>query len=284
MRMQVQKSKATMETNEPNPLRRRLYKIIFDADTTAGRLFDIVLLVLILASVLVVMLETVEEVDRLYYHQFFVLEWVFTILFTIEYFFRIYSHPRPLRYIFSFYGIIDLVAILPTYLSLIVAGTQYLLVVRSLRLLRAARIFKLTRFIDAGQLLSTALRGSAVKITVFLGTVITVVVIIASILYIIESPESGFTSIPMSMYWAIVTLTTVGYGDIVPATYLGKFLASFLMILGYSIIAVPTGIVSVELANATKASLETRVCPNCHKEGHEIRANFCNNCGSRLEA
>jgi voltage-gated potassium channel len=189
-----------------------------------------------------------------------------------------------MRYIFSFYGIIDLIAILPTYLSLVVAGTQYLLVVRSLRLLRAARIFKLTRFIDAGQLLSTALRGSAIKISVFLGTVITVVVIIASVLYIIESPESGFTSIPMSMYWAIVTLTTVGYGDIVPATYLGKFLASFLMILGYSIIAVPTGIVSVELANATKASLETRVCPNCHKEGHEIRANFCNNCGTRLEA
>jgi voltage-gated potassium channel len=273
-----------MQTSAQKDLRQKLYKIIFKADTPGGRLFDIVLLVLILTSVLVVMLETVEEINREYYALFFTLEWIFTGLFTAEYFLRIYSHPRPLRYIFSFYGIIDLVAILPTYLSLLVAGTQYLLVVRSLRLLRAARIFKLTRFIDAGQLLSTALRGSAVKIMVFLGTVLTVVVVIGSVMYIVESRESGFTSIPKAMYWAIVTLTTVGYGDIVPATNLGKFLASCLMILGYSIIAVPTGIVSVELANASRANLETRVCPNCHKEGHEIGANFCNNCGWRLEA
>jgi voltage-gated potassium channel len=265
-------------------LKRRLYQIIFKADTPAGKWFDIWLLIFILLSVLVVMLETVEEINRLYFDIFITVEWVFTFLFTIEYFLRIYSHPKPLRYIFSFYGLIDLAAILPSYLSLIVAGTRYLVVVRGLRLLRAARILKLTRFIDAGQLLSTALRGSAIKIIVFLGTVVTVVVIIGSVMFIVESPASGFTSIPRSMYWAIVTLTTVGYGDIVPQTDFGRFLASCLMILGYSIIAVPTGIVSVELANATRIANLARVCPACSKEGHEAGANFCNNCGSRLEA
>jgi voltage-gated potassium channel len=273
-----------MTTLKHSITKRRIYQIIFKADTPAGRLFDIILLVLILLSVLVVMLETVEEMNRLYFDLFIKVEWAFTILFTIEYIFRIYSHPKPWRYIFSFYGIIDLAAILPTYLSLLMAGTRYLVVVRALRLLRAGRILKLTRFIDAGQLLSTALRNSAIKIMVFLGTVVTIVVIIGSVMFIIESPASGFTSIPRAMYWAIVTLTTVGYGDIVPETDLGRLIASCLMILGYSIIAVPTGIVSVELANASKATVKTRVCPNCQKEGHEAGASFCSNCGSRLGA
>lgn len=265
-----------------NKLRQRIYTIIFEAETTQGRAFDIALLILILLSVLIVSLESVRELNDRFNEAFVFVEWVFTILFTVEYFLRIYSSPRPLRYVFSFFGLVDLLAIIPTYLSLFIVGSQYLLVIRVLRLLRAARIFKLTRFINEGQVLTRAIRGSLVKIGVFLGAVLTIVVVIGSLMYIIEGAPSGFTSIPKSIYWAIVTLTTVGYGDIAPVTPLGQILASCVMIMGYGIIAVPTGIVSVELANAERDSFNTRVCPNCHKEGHAREANYCNNCGYSL--
>ncbi|RAU83309.1 ion transporter [Pontibacter arcticus] len=263
-------------------LKQKIYTVIFEAETPSGRNFDIVLLVLILLSVLNVSLESMPSLNAAYYSWFRVAEWVFTIIFTVEYLLRIYSTPRPLRYIFSFFGIVDLLSILPSYLSLLITGTQFLLIIRILRLLRAARIFKLTRFINEGQVLTKALKASVAKILVFLGAVITVIVIVGSLMYIIEGPESGFTSIPISIYWAIVTLTTVGYGDIAPVTPLGQILASMVMIMGYGIIAVPTGIVSVELARSEKNAANTRMCPNCHQEGHLPEAYFCFNCGYRI--
>lgn len=260
-------------------LKQKLYNIIFEAETPAGKVFDIALLVIIVASVVVVSLESVVSLRRDYLPLFQTLEWTFTILFTIEYVLRIYSSHRPLKYIFSFFGIIDFLAIIPTYLSLFVLGSQYLLVIRVFRLLRIARVFRLTNFVNEGQVLSKALRGSLTKITVFLGVVLMMVVVVGAVMYVVEGRESGYTSIPKSIYWAIVTLTTVGFGDITPVTPLGQFLASCLMITGYGIIAVPTGIVSVELANAERLSTTTRVCPNCFKEGHNPQANFCDNCG-----
>lgn len=262
--------------------RQKLYEIIFEAETVEGKVFDVILLLLILSSVLVVTLESISELNRQYLPLFRIIEWSFTIIFTIEYLLRIYSTPRPLKYIFSFFGIVDLLSIIPTYLSLLVIGSQYLLVVRVLRLLRIARIFKLTRFINEGQVLSRALRASVTKIMVFLGVVLTVVVIVGSLMYIIEGAESGFTSIPISIYWTIVTLTTVGYGDIAPVTPLGQILASFIMVMGYGIIAVPTGIVSVEMARSDREIAATRTCPNCHREGHQLDANYCFNCGYPL--
>lgn len=260
--------------------RKKIYTIIFEAETPAGKLFDIALLVLILASVAVVSLESVVELRRNYLPLFMTLEWGFTIVFTLEYILRIYSSPKPIKYISSFFGIVDLLSIIPTYLSLFILGSQYFLVIRVLRLLRVARIFKLTRFINEGQVLSRALKASLTKILVFLGVVLTVVVIVGSIMYIIEGAKSGFTSIPTSIYWTIVTLTTVGYGDIAPTSALGQILASFVMIMGYGIIAVPTGIVSVEMAKTEKQlSASTRVCPNCHQEGHPDEANYCYKCG-----
>ncbi|MBC5991585.1 ion transporter [Pontibacter cellulosilyticus] len=266
-------------------LRKKLYTIIFEAETPAGKWFDVVLLILILSSVIVVTLESVVELRREYLQLFLTLEWVFTIIFTVEYFLRIYSSPKPLNYIFSFFGIVDLLSIIPTYLSLFVLGTQYFLVIRVLRLLRIARIFKLTRFINEGEVLSKALRASMAKIMVFLGVVLMIVLIVGSLMYVIEGAQSGFTSIPKSIYWAIVTLTTVGYGDIAPSTTLGQILASFIMIMGYGIIAVPTGIVSVELAKSEKEALaSTKVCPNCHEEGHQSGAHYCFNCGYHFKS
>ncbi|RDV14025.1 ion transporter [Pontibacter diazotrophicus] len=270
-------------TQQPkSTLRKKLYTIIFEAETTGGKAFDVVLLLLILLSVLVVSLESIEEINDKYLPLFRFLEWTFTILFTIEYALRIYSTPRPFKYIFSFFGIVDLLSILPSYLSLLIFGSQYLSVVRVLRLIRIARIFKLTRFINEGQVLSKALRASMNKILVFLGVVLLVVVIVGSLMYLIEGEASGFTSIPKSIYWTIVTLTTVGYGDIAPVTTLGQMLASCIMIMGYGIIAVPTGIVSVELAKSDRGTDTTRVCPNCHVEGHPADANYCFNCGYKL--
>lgn len=269
-----------MASSQNVSLRKKIYTIIFEAETPAGKLFDVVLLVLILSSVTVVTLESVVELRSKYLQLFISLEWIFTGLFTIEYLLRIYSSPKPGKYMVSFFGIVDLLSIIPTYLSLFVLGSQYFLVIRVLRLLRVARIFKLTRFINEGEVLSKALRASAAKILVFLGVVITIVIIVGSMMYIIEGAKSGFTSIPKSIYWTIVTLTTVGYGDIAPQSALGQILASCIMIMGYGIIAVPTGIVSVELAKTDKAPLEpTRVCPNCHQEGHPENANYCFNCG-----
>ncbi|MFD2244937.1 ion transporter [Pontibacter ruber] len=271
-----------MDHQKVKTLRQKLYTIVFEAETVEGRTFDIILLFLIALSVLVVSLESVVSLRKMYLPLFQAAEWTFTILFTIEYLLRIYSSPRPLRYIFSFFGIVDLMSIIPTYLSLFILGSQYLLVIRVLRLLRAARIFKLTSFVNEGHMLSRALRASLNKIVVFIGVVLMMVVVIGSMMYVIEGAASGFTSIPTGIYWAIVTLTTVGYGDIAPATGLGQVLASCVMIMGYGIIAVPTGIVTVELSNIERQSLNTRVCPNCHKEGHAPEANFCSNCGFAL--
>jgi len=249
-----------------NNWRNTLYTIIFEADTPAGKLFDEVLILAILLSIIVVMLDSVSSIAAVYGDLFYTLEWIFTILFTVEYILRLICVGRPVRYATSFFGIIDLLAILPTYLSLMLPGSQYLLVIRSLRLLRVFRVLKLAQYIGEADLLMRALRASRRKITLFLFTVLT---------------ESGFTSIPRSIYWAIITLTTVGYGDIVPETNLGQALASVIMIIGYSIIAVPTGIVTSEITYASKY-FKGRVCQNCSFEGHDIDAKFCKHCGAKL--
>jgi len=267
-------------------LRERIHEVIFEADTRWGKVFDVGLLVAILLSVAVVTLESVDALQAQYGELFFGLEWFFTILFTIEYLLRIYSVKQSWRYVFSFYGIIDLLSILPTYLSLIFVGTQYFVTIRALRLLRVFRIFKLANYLTESYVLVQALRASRIKISVFLGTVLTVVVFVGSAMYVVEGgANSGFTSIPRSIYWAIVTITTVGYGDIAPATPLGQFLSAVLMIMGYGVIAVPTGIVSIELANAHEKvhrKLNTTTCPNCARGGHDDDASFCKHCGEAL--
>ena len=278
-----------METNkikspESNRIiRNKLYEIIFEADTQAGKWFDIVLLWAIILSVLVVFLESISQLRIQYGDLFYYLEWFFTILFTLEYFLRIISIKKPSGYIFSFYGVIDVLAILPTYLSLIIAGSQYFLVIRILRLLRVFRIFKLTHMVRQAAILRRALIASRGKIAVFLFAVLTLVVVVGAVMYVVEGPENGFTSIPFSMYWAIVTMTTVGYGDISPQTTLGQIFASIVMIMGYAIIAVPTGIVSVEMADATRKT-STQICDNCLKEGHDADAIYCKFCGTSLNA
>jgi voltage-gated potassium channel len=268
-------------TDHNRDFRNKLYEIIFEADTPAGKWFDIILLWAILLSVLVVFLESISELKKDYGDIFFYLEWFFTILFTIEYALRIISTKKPLGYIFSFYGIIDLLAILPTYLSLVIIGSQYLLVIRILRLLRVFRILKLTHLVRQATILKKALIASRGKITVFLFAVLTLIVIVGAVMYVIEGPENGFTSIPFSMYWAVVTMTTVGYGDVSPQTPIGQVFASIVMIMGYAIIAVPTGIVSVEIADAKKRTT-TQVCPNCSKEGHDPDAVHCKYCGTPI--
>lgn len=262
-------------------LQHRLYEIIFEADTRVGRAFDIALIVLILLSVLAVMLESVAAIRQQYGPLLRAVEWFFTILFTIEYGLRLAAVRRPARYAFSFFGLVDLAAILPTYVSLYFAGAQSLLVVRSLRLLRIFRVLKLVRYTGEAQVLSRALRASRAKIIVFLQTVITIVLIVGTLMYLIEGEASGFTSIPRSIYWAIVTMTTVGYGDITPVTVLGQVLAAVMMIIGYGIIAVPTGIVSVELARASGPG-STQTCPHCLAQSHDFDAVFCKYCGTRL--
>lgn len=264
--------------------RERLGHIIFESDTPPARLFDVLLLWMILLSVLLVVLESVPEIRAVYGPVMVGLEWFFTVLFTIEYLFRIYSARKRWRYVTSFYGLVDLLAIIPGYLSLLYIGPQYLLVIRGLRLLRVFRILKLTRFLGEAEVLMQAIRTSLPKITVFLFTVMTVVLLIGSLLYVIEGPVYGFTSIPIAMYWAIVTLTTVGYGDIVPGTALGKFLANTIMILGYGIIAVPTGIITVELSQASEQRSDVTHCPTCGRGGHEVAALHCKYCGARVRS
>jgi len=262
----------------------RLHSIIFEAETPAGKLFDVLLIISILASVCVVMLDSVSVVNRRYDQQLNFLEWVFTLLFTVEYILRLLCVGRPLSYATSFYGIVDLLAIIPTYLSVFIPGTEFLLVIRVLRILRIFRVLKLVQYISEASLLFKALRASRRKITVFLFTVLAMVVILGSLMYLIEGAENGFTSIPRSIYWAIVTLTTVGYGNIAPQTSLGQMLAAFVMILGYSIIAVPTGIVTVELSHAAASSKgeTTRSCQECSAEGHDSDADYCKYCGAKL--
>jgi voltage-gated potassium channel len=263
--------------------RSKMHEVIFEADTQAGKWFDILLIVSILLSVISVMLDSVGSMREIYGWWFYRIEWFFTILFSIEYILRLISVGRPLAYATSFYGIVDLLAVIPTYLSLIIPGTQYLLVIRILRILRIFRVLKLVQYISEARLLRQALRDSRRKITVFLFTVLTMVVIFGSLMYLIEGPVNGFTSIPRGIYWAIVTLTTVGYGDISPQTSLGQFLAALIMILGYSIIAVPTGIVTVAFAKAeSKAQFKTQVCPQCSAEGHDSDAKYCKYCGAQL--
>ena len=262
--------------------RARLFTIIFEADTPGGKVFDVVLLWSILLSVVVVSLESVAAIRAEHGRLLLALEWFFTLLFTAEYVVRLLCVRKPARYASSFYGIVDLLAIIPTYLSVIFQGSQSLLVIRSLRLLRIFRVLKLTQYLGEAHVLMTALRASRRKVTVFLGTVLTVVLIMGSLMYLIEGEAHGFTSIPVSVYWAIVTMTTVGYGDIAPQSALGQMLAAALMITGYAIIAVPTGIVSIELAQASRRSTNTQSCPSCSAEGHDNDAKCCKYCGARL--
>lgn len=264
--------------------RDRLHNIIFGTDTFAGRLFDIALLWAILISVVVVMLESVDSFDAKFHVILRRLEWVFTILFTVEYIARIISLDRPKKYIFSFFGIVDLLATLPTWLSLIAIQSQFLVAIRVMRLLRIFRVFKLARYIQGMRHIRIALRNSIPKITVFFLFVISLVTIMGTLMYMIEGETSGFSSIPQSIYWAIVTLTTVGYGDITPITVLGKFMASIIMILGYSILAVPTGIVSSEMSALKYQETHERVCEGCGWADHETDAKFCRKCGTKLPA
>lgn len=263
--------------------RHRLYIVIFGHETRAGRAFDAVLFLAIILSVAVVMLDSVSEIRQNHSRLLFAAEWVFTILFTIEYVLRLLCVPSPARYARSFFGIIDVLAILPTYVDLLLVGTHYLMIVRVLRLLRVFRVFKLAHFLSEADVLIRALKASRIKIFVFLCSVSTLVLVIGAAMYIIEGAASGFTSIPRSVYWAIVTLTTVGYGDITPQTTLGQFLACLVMIMGYGIIAVPTGIVSVELHQAAVQRAPAVVCQACGLRNHEQGSNFCRACGAPLE-
>ena len=265
------------------PWRARLHEIVFEADTPEGRVFDVALIVVILLSVVTVMIDSSRAVSDRYSNALRVAEWGFTILFTIEYVMRLLAVRRPLRYALSFFGIVDLLALLPSYVSLVLPTGRYLLVVRVLRLLRIFRVLKLGKFLSEGAILSQALRASRHKIFVFLTTVLTLVVLIGAVMYVVEGEANGFTSIPTSMYWAIVTLTTVGYGDVAPQTPLGKLLASLVMIIGYGIIAVPTGIVTSELAQASRdAALKHQACPACGSGEHQPDATFCRKCGAAL--
>lgn len=262
--------------------RARLHEIIFEADTPAGKYFDIALLVMILLSVAAVCLESVREIREAYGPGLRAVEWAITLLFTAEYIARLMTVRRPLRYAISFFGLVDLLAIVPTYLSMATPGSQSLLVIRALRLLRVFRILKLTHFVGEARLLGAAMRASARKITVFLGVVTTTVLIAGALMYLIEGEENGFTSIPLSVYWAVVTMSTVGFGDIVPHTAWGRVVASVLMVLGYAIIAVPTGIVTVELGAATRAASNTQACPSCGAQSHDSDARYCKRCGAKL--
>ena len=264
-------------------LKRRLHEIIFEADTPSGKGFDIALIFCIMASVVVVMLDSITVVRTSYGFVLYTTEWVFTVLFTIEYILRLYSIGRPVRYATSFFGVIDLLAIIPTYLSLLIPGSQFLLVIRVLRLLRVFRVLKLVQYLSEANLLLRAFRASGRKIVVFLFTILTLLIIFGSIMYVVEGEENGFTSIPKSIYWAIVTMTTVGYGDMAPKTGLGQAVASLVMLVGFSIIAVPTGIVTAELTQAFRhKNVSTQSCPECSAEGHTVGAVFCKDCGARL--
>jgi voltage-gated potassium channel len=262
--------------------RRRAYEVIFEHDTASGKAFDVLLIVAILASVGVVMADSVGAFAP--YHPLFLLaEWIFTVLFTVEYVLRLASVQRPQAYALSFFGVVDLLAVLPTYLRLLVPGGQYLIVIRILRVLRVFRVLKLAQYVGEARTLGMALRASRYKITVFLFTVLTIVVVVGSLMFLIEGPRHGFTSIPRGVYWAIVTLTTVGYGDIAPVTPVGQAMAALVMIMGYGIIAVPTGIVTVELAHQAQRGPSLLRCPGCREGRHEADARFCRRCGSALE-
>ncbi len=280
-----------MQQTNRQTWREKIHVVIAEADTPAGKAFDIVLLVLILCSVILVMLESVSEVNALYHDYFYLGEWIITIFFTIEYLLRVISLRKPTAYIFSFYGIIDFLSTIPLYLSFFIVGTNALLAIRALRLLRVFRILKVTRYIGEGNKLARALRDSRPKILVFLFAVLILSVIAGTLMYLVEGPEHGFKSIPISVYWCIVTLTTVGFGDIAPVTATGQFIAAVIMILGYGIIAVPTGIVTSEMARSKDKSVSkdvdyvhtnTQECHNCGAKNHQDSAAYCHKCGTKL--
>ena len=271
------------DSSTPN-WRHRLHEVVFEADTRAGKIFDVALILAIVASVIVVMLDSVAAMRQQFGRQLDFAEWVFTALFTLEYGARIASVGRPARYVRSFFGVIDLVAILPTYLSLVFAGAESLLVVRVFRLIRIFRVFKLRHYLSEASVLESAMLASRQKITVFLVAVISIALVMGTVMYLVEGAAAGFTSIPRGVYWAIVTMTTVGYGNIAPETPLGQFAAGCLMILGYAIIAVPTGIVSVEIAQQVRGhAVSTQACLECAAEGHDADAQYCKYCGANLE-
>lgn len=273
-----------MQSRKKEDWREQLHEIIYESNTPAGKAFDVSLLILIFASILIVILDSVDSYHESFGRVFWILELVFTGLFTIEYMLRLVAIRQPGRYVLSFLGIIDLLAIIPGYLSLFFVGAQSLMILRGLRLLRVFRIFKLTHFLTEMKFLGVALRGSLRKISIFMFVVLMLVVIQGSVMYLVESGTNGFNDIPTSIYWAIVTITTVGYGDISPVTPLGKFIASIIMLTGYAIIAVPTGIVTTEMALAVKARREgVQACKNCGREGHDHNAVYCKFCGSKLE-
>ena len=281
-----------MLSSSKSSLRSKLHTVIYEADTPLGKLFDVVLLILILLSIVFVMLESVPSIDAKYHEYLYIGEWIITIFFTIEYILRIITVKKPKNYIFSFYGIVDFLSTIPLYLSFILVGSNYFLAVRALRLLRVFRILKVTRYLGASKRLKDSLLESRPKILVFLFAVLIVAIIAGTIMYLVEGEESGFTSIPASVYWCIVTLTTVGYGDISPATPLGQFIASIIMVMGYGIIAVPTGIVSAEYVKNGESStsdnedyihLNTQSCRNCNEDTHYDEAEFCHKCGNSLE-
>lgn len=276
----------TAHSDHPEPLagwRLRLNDIIFGAESPAGKAFDIALIIAIGISVTAVMLETVGAVQRQHGGWLVGLEWFFTLAFTLEYGLRLLCVRHPLRYATSFFGVVDLLSIVPTYLSLLIPGINSLLVIRVLRILRVFRVLKLFRYLNEAEMLLQAMRTGYRKILVFLYVVLTLVIVFGSIMFLIEGPENGFTSIPRSVYWAIVTLTTVGYGDIAPVTVMGQFIASAVMIAGYAIIAVPTGIYTAELANQIRIKRDSRGCPGCGKTGHESDADYCRYCGEALQ-
>ena len=275
---------AAFEFGKPDSgLRRRMYTIIFEADTEAGRRFDIALVIIILLSIAVVMADSVPSIGKRHGAVMTLLEWGFTLLFTAEYIARLACVRHPLRYATSFFGIIDLLSVLPTYFALLVPEAAVFLDIRIVRLLRVFRIFKLTQYVAEYTMLARALRASSRKILVFLSTVVMAVLIFGTIMYVVEGPANGYTSIPMAMYWATVTMTTVGYGDVVPQTALGKLIASFMMLLGWGILAVPTGIVTAEMTSLRMGRKPTtRTCPACLSEGHDPEAKFCSDCGAPL--
>lgn len=268
---------------ESKTWRARLHEVIFESNTTAGKVFDIFLLISIIASIAIVMLDSISYLHVRYEKEFYILEWAFTILFTIEYFLRLICIKKPLRYVFSFLGLVDLLSILPMYLSIFLAGAQSLLVFRALRLLRIFRIFRLSHFLSEMSFLREAVKSAAKKISIFMLVVIAIVIILGSVMYIVETDQSGFTSIPQSIYWAIVTITTVGYGDMTPESTAGKLIASLIMLIGYCIIAVPTGIITTEIALTSRSQKKgSEACPGCGKEGHDENAVYCKFCGEKL--
>jgi voltage-gated potassium channel len=270
------------KNNSLGSFRKKLYVVIFEADTPAGKWFDVILIASILLSVIAVMLDSVSTIRNRYDNLLYAVEWFFTIVFTIEYFVRLYCFRKPLVYARSFFGTIDLLAILPTYVNLLLPGSKYLAAVRLFRILRVFRILKLARYVGESNMLLRALKASRRKITVFLFAIFTLVVIFGSLMYVLEGEKNGFTSIPRSVYWAVVTLTTVGYGDISPKTSFGQVLAAIIMIMGYAIIAIPTGIVTVEMTRSSSKKISTRVCQECGLEGHDYDAVYCKGCGSKL--